>query len=84
MMIVDRVCGILVRLERRERTAATGDVEDGLVDSCLCRRRGCEAVSEEIVNVRISASQSSSEVGSRYRESISARFFGRNFSMEFS
>ena len=72
MMVVDRVRSILVHLERRKWTAATGDVEDRLVDSRLSRSGRCEAVSEEVVNVRISASQSGSEVGSRYRESVSA------------
>ena len=35
MMIVDRVRSILVHLQGRKRTAATGDVEDRLVEACL-------------------------------------------------
>ena len=59
-MVIERVSGVLIRLQLRQWTRATSDVEDRLVDAWLSRCGRREAIAKEIPNVGISAIQSSS------------------------
>lgn len=74
-MVIERVSGILIHLQRKQWTGATSEVEDRIVDAWLCRSRRCEAVAEEVVNVWISAIQSSPQRRCCYREKVSSNFF---------
>lgn len=73
-MVVDRVSGIFIHLQRRQWTRATSDVEDRLVDAWLSRLGRREAITQEVVNVWIPAIESSSQNRRRYREMISSHF----------